>query len=299
MTAVGTRRIVLLARSSEYERLLQLHGTREQARFFLASRGQSIEGVEARHEAQEAALHLASAAIPVDARRARVERDELDRFLFEPDDIVVAVGQDGLVANAAKYLEGQPVVGLNPDPDRNPGVLVPHPPEAAMDLIADVAAGRGSIEYRCMVRGALDDGQSLVALNELFVGHRSHQSARYDIRWGTHAEFQSSSGLIVATGTGSTGWARSIHRERGSGLSLPRPCEPILAFFVREAWPSIATGTSCTEGAIGPAGSLEIVSRMERGGVCFGDGIEGDALELPWGAKLTIALAERRLALVV
>ena len=104
MTAVGTRRIVLLARASEYERLLQLHGTREQARFFLASRGQSIEGVEARHEAQEAALHLASAAIPVDARRARVERDELDRFLFEPDDIVVAVGQDGLVANAAKYL---------------------------------------------------------------------------------------------------------------------------------------------------------------------------------------------------
>lgn len=41
-------------------------------------------------------------------------RGDLDRFLFEPDDIVLALGQDGLVANVAKYLDGQPVIGSNP-----------------------------------------------------------------------------------------------------------------------------------------------------------------------------------------
>ena len=41
-------------------------------------------------------------------------RGDLDRFLFEPDDLVVIVGQDGLVANVSKYLDGQPVVGINP-----------------------------------------------------------------------------------------------------------------------------------------------------------------------------------------
>jgi hypothetical protein len=48
---------------------------------------------------------------------------DLDRFLLDPEDIVVAVGQDGLVANVAKYVQDQPVIGVNPEPDRNPGVL--------------------------------------------------------------------------------------------------------------------------------------------------------------------------------
>ncbi len=298
MRTVATRRVVLLTRTTEYDRLLERHGTHEQARFFLASRGQSIEAVQERHAAQEAALAEASAAIPVDWRRARVERASLDRFLFEEDDVIVAVGQDGLVANVAKYLNGQPVLGLNPEPDRNPGILVPHAPEAVHDLLADVAGKRASIEARSMVRGELDDGQRLLALNELFVGHRSHQSARYDLAWGDAAEFQSSSGLIVATGTGATGWARSVHRERHSSLILPAPMDPTLAFFVREAWPSLATGTDVTEGRLERGVPLKIVSRMERGGVCFGDGIESDALELSWGSTLAVTLAQRRLHLV-
>ena len=299
MTIVATRRIVLLTRRSEYKRLLERHGTREQARFFLKTRGQSIDDLEARDFALEAALAKASAAIPFEWRRAHVERSDLDRFLFEPDDIVVVVGQDGLVANAAKYLEGQSVIGLNPDPAHNPGVLVPHDPAGAPDLLQDVQHGRERIERRTMVRANLDDQQFLLALNELFIGHRSHQSARYEIHWRDREEMQSSSGLIVATGTGGTGWARSIHRERASTLPLPTPTEEALAFFVREAWPSIATGTSCTEGQILRAEALEIVSRMESGGVVFGDGIESDALELPWGARLRVSLSRRHLHLVV
>ena len=227
-----------------------------------------------------------------------MDRGDLDRFLFEPDDIVVAVGQDGLVANAAKYLGGQPVVGLNPEPGRNAGVLVPHPPDAAADLLADVAAERATFEERTMARARLDDGQTLVALNEVFVGHRSHQSARYSLRFGTARESHSSSGLIVATGTGATGWASSIHRERGSTLALPLPTEPRLAFFVREAWPSRATDTGCTEGLLGAGRPLEIVSRMESGGIAFGDGIESDAVELPWGARVRIGVSDRTLRLV-
>lgn len=149
-----------------------------------------------------------------------------------------------------------------------------------------------------MVAADLDDGQSLLALNEVFVGHRSHQSARYEIAWREAGERQSSSGLIVTTGTGATGWASSIHRERRSELPLPPATSPVLAFFVREAWPSIATGTECTEGPLLDGETLTIVSRMDGGGVVFGDGIERDALELPWGARLDIHVAARRLRLV-
>lgn len=299
MTTSNTPRVVIVTRPTAYERLLQQHGTLGQARFFLERRGQSLEALETIHSAQEQALKTVDAGIPTDWRRGRVSREELDRFLFEPKDIVVAVGQDGLVANVAKYLEGQSVIGINPSPQHYPGVLVPHPPDKARPLLIATASSVAAIQARMMVEARLDDGQRLLALNEVFVGHISHQSARYRLHWDGREERQSSSGLIISSGTGSTGWARSIHQERDSKIHLPSPTEPALAFFVREAWPSSTSGTEITEGRIEGDAYLEIISEMDEGGVAFGDGIESDRIELLWGQRLKIGLAKIRLNLVV
>jgi hypothetical protein len=287
-------RAVLVERPTEYSELLARHGTREQARFFLHARDRTLEGIEARHHALAAARAVVLASVPADWRRAAVLRPELDRFLFEPEDVVVVLGQDGLVANVAKYLDGQPVIGLNLEP----GVLVPHPPAAAGDLLADVAAGRAAVQRRTMAAARLDDGQELRALNEVFVGHASHQSARYSLAVGERAERQSSSGLIVSTGTGATGWAASIHRERHSGLALPAPEDDRLAFFVREPWPSATTGTSLDEGVLDGASVLSVQSEMNAGGVVFGDGIEADHLDLDWGQRVEVGVAAAKLRVV-
>ena len=291
-------RVVVITRATWYEELLQRHGTRQQAQFFLETRQQSMDSVEQLHRQFEQALKIVLHAIPVKWRRARVDRGDLDRFLFEPADIVIALGQDGLVANTAKYLEGQPVIGLNPSPDRYEGVLVPLPPEAAPDLLADVAADRADVEQRSMVEARLEDGQRLLALNEVFIGHQSHQSARYQIRWRKRKESQSSSGVIVSSGTGATGWARSVRQHRVCQIELPEPPERRLVFFVREAWPSVATGTSVREGSLRENQQLTIVSRMNEGGVIFGDGIEDDRIEFNWGRQVRLALAASRLHLV-
>lgn len=291
-------RVVVVTRVSEYDALLARHGTEPQARFFLEQRGQSLDAVRTRHDRWQSALDAVSRAIPSDWRRTRVNRPELSRFLFEPGDLVVAAGQDGLVANLAKYLHGQLVLGINPDAEQFDGILVPHPPGRARKLLAAMAAGRAEIEERTMVSARLDDGQSLVALNEIFVGHRSHQSARYRLRLGAREERQSSSGLIVATGTGATGWARSINGERAHPLQLPKPGEWALALFVREPFPSVSTGTSLDGGLVSRAGQLEVVSEMEDGGVVFGDGIEDDRLDFAWGMRLQIGISEQRLRLV-
>ncbi|MET9318358.1 hypothetical protein ABZX12_41645 [Kribbella sp. NPDC003505] len=286
-------RAVIVHRATELTELVARHGTRQQAGFFLAGRGRDLEELDARHQAQQDALATVSAAIPLDWRRAVAERDDLDRFGFGPEDVVIAVGQDGLVANVAKYLDGQPVIGINPEPARNPGVLVPHEPEAITDLLVS-----RQVTERTMVAASTDDGQHLVALNEVYVGHRTHQSARY--RLGAPdalPERQSSSGILIGTGTGSTGWCRSAWQERRSPLALPTPTDPVLCWFVREAWPSPATGTANTEGLLKAPDSLTITAESDL--VVFGDGMESDTLSIGWGQRIEVGVAPVKLHLVV
>ena len=298
-------RVVLVHRRTELDELLARHGTRGQAAFYLRSRGRRIEDLEARHQEQAAAMAAVSAAIPTDWRRGMVERDDLPRFLFSPEDVVVAVGQDGLVANLAKYLDGQLIIGIDPEPARNPGVLVRHPPGACAGLLAlavrrgDGDPGAGArAERLTMVTAETDDGQRLTGLNEIFLGQPAHQTARYTLRLPDgRTEAQASSGLIVSTGTGATGWCRSAWLERKSSLVLPAPEEDRLAWFVREAWPSPATGTACTEGTLAAGQEIEVTAESDRL-VLFGDGIEADTIPLTWGQTARLRLADSRLLLL-
>jgi NAD kinase len=299
MTAGRLPRVVVVTRPTDFQALVAGHGTRAQARFFLERRGQRLEEVEERHLRFEEALLRVLQAIPLEWRRSRVTRDDLAAFVFEPADLVVPLGQDGLVANVAKYLDGQLVLGVNPDRASVDGVLVRHSPGAVAELLHEAAAGRCRVETRTMVEARLDDGQRLLALNEVFVGHRTHQSARYRISVAGRAERQSSSGLIVSTGTGATGWARSIQLQRRASVVLPRPAERKLVFFVREAFPSRTTGTDLDGGSLDAGESLEVVSEMNEDGVIFGDGVEMDRLDFAWGKTAVVAAAEERLQLVV
>jgi hypothetical protein len=293
-------RVVLVHRETELDELAGRHGTPQQAEFFLQRRGRTLGAARSAQSAQSAALDAVTAAIPADWRRGEVERDDLARFVFGPEDVAVAVGQDGLVANVAKYLDGQPVVGVNPDPGRNPGVLVRHSPSAVATLLQRLGGfGRDdALQMRSMVRATADDGQTLLAVNEIYVGHASHQSARYTIGVPDgRTERQSSSGLLVGTGTGATGWCRSAWLERGSTLALPEPTDRKLCWFVREAWPSPATGTDLTEGTVDGDQQLSVTAESDL--VIFGDGIESDFVPVGWGQTVTLDIADRALFLVV
>ncbi|GGL04545.1 NAD(+)/NADH kinase [Streptomyces flaveus] len=293
-------RIVLVHRVTEYEELVARHGTHGQAAFFLSSRGRDIQEIAERHRRTRQALTEVTSAIPLTWRQTRVERTDLDRFLFAPEDVVVVVGQDGLVANVAKYLAGQPVVGIDTDPRRNPGVLVRHRPEDAGKLFAFTQSGRSDFDELTMVEAVADDTQRLVALNEIYLGAAGHQTARYRLGLeddGGVVEAQASSGVIVGTGTGATGWIRSVWQERGTRLRLPDPTEERLLWFVREAWPSPATGTSLVAGELAAATSLRLTVESERL-VAFGDGMETDAVELTWGQTVRVGVRRERLRLV-
>ncbi len=288
----------MVTRPTEIEALVQRHGTLEQARFVLESQGRAIGDIAARHALVKAARATVAGALPNAWRRVHLDRSELDRFVFEEGDVVVPIGQDGLVANVAKYLSGQPVIGVNPDPSSYEGVLVQHRAESVIALIDGVLHERAHVAERTMVAAHFDDGQQLLALNEIFIGHESHQSARYELSVDGASERQSSSGIIVASGTGSTGWARSIERERAEKIPLPTPGQQRLAYFVREAFPGSGFAVAHTTGVLEEPSELVVRSEMNEGGVVFGDGIEDDRIDFSWGVRATIGVAREKLRLV-
>jgi NAD kinase len=291
-------RIVLVTRPTEIEALVVMHGTLEQARFVLRSQGRGTDDLALRHERLKGAVATVMAALPTAWRRVRLDRCELNRFVFENDDVIVPIGPDGLVANVAKYLEGQPVVGVNPDPSSYEGVLVTHRAERVVKTIENVLQARAGFVERTMVEARFDDGQRLLALNEIYMGHVTHQSARYELSFGDSWERQSSSGIIVASGTGATGWARSIDRERGNVIPLPAPLDRRVAYFVREAFPGSGFKVEHTGGLLDEAQHLIVRSEMNEGGVVFGDGIEDDRVDFGWGTTARVGVADERLRLV-
>jgi NAD kinase len=289
-------RAVFVTRETDYELLIARHATREQARFFLERRGQKLTDVEARHERFRGVLRDARSGVPANWRQALVRRADLDRFLFAPEDVIVVVGQDGLVANVAKYLAGQPVLGVNPLPDLYDGILVRVPLDRLAVFLPAAVNQDIAVETRTMAEAVMDSGERLVALNEIFIGHRSHQSARYVVAIGSTAEEQSSSGIIAATGTGATGWARSIMEATDTRIALDAQ-ERAIAYFVREPFPSVATGTSIRAGKL-DLEPLRITSRMNDGGVIFADGIEQDFIGFDWGRQVVLKPSTHSLRLI-
>jgi NAD kinase len=301
-TDSGLPRVVLVTRKTQLEVLRESRGTLDQVRFYLKSRGQREEEYVEAHERFQAGLAEVQRGIPPDWRRVRVDRADLDRFLFAPEDVVVVVGQDGLVPNAAKYLNGQLAIGINPDPERYDGILCQHRPATTTALLRWVEKREGPgfrVEHRLMALAEREDGQRLLALNEVFIGHQTHQSARYRIRLRKGEERHSSSGVICATGTGSTGWARSISQQIHLQKPLPAPEEKRLAWFVREPFPSVATKTNMRHGDLKEGETLTLSSEMGEGGVIFADGIESDHLEFLSGHRVTVGFAPTTFNLVV
>jgi len=303
-------KIVLVRRKTRLEDLVERFNTREQARFYIEHSGGDFNLYLQEHEVYYAALLALSHALRSLAKLQEIERGFLPNYLFAPDDIVVTIGIDGLVVNTAKYLDGQPLVAVNPDPEHIDGLLLPFNVQQAAPAVRQALNGQAPIRLVTMAQASLHDGQRLLAFNDLFIGVRSHISARYAIRHGDRRERHSSSGVIVSTGVGATGWLSSLFNmaEGMCAHFMPAPVHlerPSLAwdtqqlvFVVREPFVSKTSQAEVVCGRITPGSPLVLESHMPSGGVIFSDGVEADYLEFNAGAVAQIGLAERQAKLV-
>lgn len=305
------RKVVLVTRKTRLEMLIERFNTRDQARFYVEHLGADFSDYEREQAAYEEANRVVRDTLEIHGRWQAIDRSYLTNFIFGPDDVVIALGQDGLVANTMKYLQGRPLIGINPEPARYDGVLLPFTPADLKVILPVVLSDRCQVKRVTMAEARLSDGQTMLAVNDLFIGPRSHISARYEIDWNGHREKQSSSGVIVSTGLGSTGWMSSIvtgslgigaawSKKNAQGDYQPMAWDDgSLMFAVREPFPSQTTGTSIVFGRCDGTSPLRLTSLMAEGGVIFSDGIEADNIQFGAGQLATVQPAAAAGVLVV
>jgi NAD kinase len=308
-------RIVIVTKKTALEELVYRLNSRDQARFYLEQNQVSFSEYEQADAQYQRALGIIKQQLPRSLKQQFIDRDFLPTYQFGEHDLVITVGPDGLVINTAKYLSTQTILALNPDPQRIDGILIPFDYSEAGRWIERVRAGQAQISRVSMVKATLNDGQELYAVNDLFIGPRSHGSARYQIRLGRRSEVQSSSGIIVSTGAGCTGWLGSIVQgawqvaryfdPESRGKEPPPPQALALGweseqlwFTVREPFVSRTSRATLVFGQIRQQQEMIITSHMPDYGVIFSDGIESDYLAFNSGAIARIRVAGRKAHLV-
>lgn len=291
---------IIVKNKTRLESLIERFNTKAQAKFYIERLGGNFEDYVEEHETFQDSLNSLQTQLSKVIKHKTLERTFMPSFIFSENNLIVVIGQDGLVANTAKYSKGIPMVAVNPDKQRYDGVLLPFDTSNFIGGVENVISNNYQSKTMRFAEAKLNDGQRILAFNDLFIGASSHVSARYKISYNNNHEEQSSSGLIVSTPAGSTGWLSSIFNmaygvtslfEKDLKLKRPKLKDNELLFAVREPFQSMRTQTGITAGVIKNQNVLTIESLMPTNGVIFSDGIETDFLKFNSGSIATIGIA--------
>jgi len=293
---------IIVKNKTRLEVLTERFNTKAQAKFYIERSGGNFEDYEMEDRVFHLSLSFIQRQLSKVIKSKIVERQFLPSFLFSENQVVIVVGQDGLVANTAKYVHGIPIVAVNPDIERFDGYLLPFDSNTFIDGVRSVIAGNYKFRSVTLAEATLNDSQRLLAFNDLFIGAASHVSARYKISFGNKTEGHSSSGVIVSTKAGSTGWLSSIFNMTSAMHKFivknneKRRQVPLkdhqLMFVVREPFQSKKTQAALAAGILSGEMKLIIESHMPTNGVIFSDGIESDFLTFNSGSIATIGTAK-------
>lgn len=299
---------IIIKNKTRLESLIERYNTKAQAKFYIESLGGDFNDYEIEDSNFQRSLNSLQTQLSKIIKHKTINREFLPSYIFSQNNIIIVIGQDGLVANTAKYANNVPIIAVNPDKNRFDGVLLPF--DVTDFLIGVVAVIENNANTRTLrfAEAKLNDNQRLLGFNDLFIGTSSHISSRYKISYKNQMEEQSSSGLIISTSAGSTGWLSSIFNmaygitnmfENNLKPKSPKLKENELLFAVREPFKSIRTQIGITAGIIQNSNKLIIESLMPSKGVIFSDGIEKDFLNFNSGAIAEIGIAKEEAYLIM
>src|SRR6185503_11119152 len=103
-------KVVLVTRKTRLQELIERFNTRSQAKFYIEHAGGEFADYEREDDAYRSSLELLRRSLDFELPQQLIDRSLVPTFQFQQHDLVLTLGQDGLVANTAKYVMAQPIV---------------------------------------------------------------------------------------------------------------------------------------------------------------------------------------------
>lgn len=134
-------------------------------------------------------------------------RDQFNKEKAKQYDLVAAVGGDNHFLAIAHCLEETPIMGINSDVITSTGALLGFDPETIHSYIKRILEGRFSYgewtRIEAEINGkAVEDARGMFSLSNV----EDDMMTRYLLKFKDEKEQQKSSGFVITTGAGSTGW---------------------------------------------------------------------------------------------
>jgi NAD kinase len=223
---------------------------------------------------------------------AFIDAENIDEKALENYDLIITLGGDGTFVKASNYIKNQLILGINSDPQTSEGALksiFSHD----IEKLRDVLHGNYNIIERHRAEVFLN-GKKLneIVLAVVFVGAASQfHSSRHIIKHNGKEEEQRSSGVLISTGSGSTGWFKS------AGGNVFHHGEKNIKFIVREPYhgnrlykPTILSGDILQDDKI------EVICKRDFGSVLAADDI---VYQLKKDDKIEVKNSDQPLRVIV
>ncbi|MBI3394779.1 MAG: NAD+ kinase [Spirochaetia bacterium] len=290
-------RAVLAVKRSKWERDLVRYGSRDMVKRLYETQNHNFQRVYDSHKRQESGLERIRTAVP---EWPLVFREDLDHIDLSGMDCIVSFGGDNHFVFVSHISRDLPVLGINSDPSTSLGALLYFTTDSFVEKISPgnvklVAEQwtriEGRIEYADGRRTTVGPATSEISIRSSF----SDAISRYVVRAGEGAwEEQKSSGMLLSTGAGSTGWFRNAVPWENYDSAIFAKEEQLFRFVARETGPRRAYAHRY--GTIHHKQVLEMVSEME--GEITVDSHPERTFDFPPGARAEFAISPSNLSVV-
>jgi NAD+ kinase len=197
-----------------------------------------------------------------DKKVSLIKLSELKKSDISNKDLIITIGGDGTFLKVSHFLNEQPILGINSEPEKSEGALTSMK-ESEIDKLKEILQGRFRTIQR--QRAAVKINNTLIdehALNDVYAGASNQfHTSRYVINFKGNKEEQRSSGVLIVTGSGSTAWYKSAH---GKPFSHD---EKKLKFKIREPYFGNLFKPKILDGELAEGEKMLLESRRHEGGV--------------------------------
>ena len=225
-------------------------------------------------------------------------RDGLDTIKLEDFDLVVSHGGDNHFTYVAHYSLNNLVLGCNSDNQTSVGALLSYQPEMLLECVKKGWKGSNIEEWTLIsVRIEYPDGrviETVQGVSEISIRNNSPDlTSRYIIYDRGIVEEQKSSGLLLYTGAGSTGWYASCV-QKPNPIPAYSKTAPYFRVYSRELGAREKDRYKLTDFKV--ENNFTVVSEM-NGGISV-DSLPENIYDFPAGAKANFAVSSKKLNVV-